>query len=733
MKQIIDRSASADLGIELEETFSACPDPMLRGMVAVWLALEVWARRSDAFDEQLRRLADDLLESGIEVDAVTTRLESHRWLRRRTRGAPMHPAYVEACLNVVRKRPALSGEVAGLVLQALWAREVPAVVLSAWHALKRAGIKVSQAALQVVFSAARLRLVAIARNPDARADFVDLLELVGGRPDAGDPVAMVAAALVFDRSSKRLGQLDWSRPNWSQELLAAVSADVDAVAVARTFIRESFPTFPSHGLFSEEEIVDFLYTIADMSDEFDALLVDIDGSRSAVNLVAVGAARSRNADHAALLQRAKAIYADAQQWASGLEAYDQDSDRDDWLADDWSSRVEPANALIDAVLIEWNRLGTLGLVASRGEPEVFERLVQRFPRRSTTLVDSFIEIFKACPDDLKGKLAAQAMSNRELFPVVLRLLPEIPRWQLAKVTEELIEADHDAMEVGEVTATVRSAVEGVLTGLPAFERLAVIHELSRRQPTSPLGTALCNELPKIERAAVAALDGNLQEAGPETMALLRNIQQTQFDSSTSALSALARLGEVPIELVARWLSSEATGAHALAAVDVCARLPPGDAAPLLHRALQHPRSNVKRRALKQLASMHDEASTAAILSLVADETGSVRTQVATSLTGRKDAASVAALLSLLRDATDTSETAQSAYRAGLDDQPHYPEYGVAQAAASALAKIPNWSNELRSAVAAFVASNVPVVRHSAIRQALERGMAAVGSAIPHSE
>jgi hypothetical protein len=716
LQRMVKAASAAGLGRELKSTFANAAEPIQKGLIGVWIALELWSR-SDVLDAQLDNVAADLVSEDAEVKAVIRTLEQHQWLKRSKNRLQMHPSYVEACLHVALERPVLASRVLAAVFNGLRQRQDVDALWNAYRVAKRVDLQLTPESESTARAAARDSLLRAA-NARTDVDFVAGFGLLETGP-TDDPVALLARALRPGPNARGMAYFlgrTWSRPRWDAATLAQVQADPAAAIVVRAFARQKFPT--TRRLYEgADALVNFLYEITDVSAEFDELLKSIDeGDDSTSEIIALGAVRSTNANLENILQRGFGIFEQAEAWWEENSDDDKDSAYGDWLTESYHDSVRPAAALIDAVLLKWHSNGGDTWVTRETHPLVFERFIDRIVGYKLASTSTIKHVFSQCPMHLRAKFVREVAQDRKQLDLALELLADVPGGDWAKLIRiSLLRAfDDDEIPKGAEIPRVETAVKTALGGLSPAIRVAIIHELRAQVSTAGLTVDVLATASSAEQEAVAALaaDSSASASAP-ALELLEGVVASETSASADALRVLARHGRAQAARVFAWLSPATDPAKAQGALAALEFLTDAEAKTFAGQGLKHRRAAVRCEALGVLGKFPDEAATRAIVSVVQDPMASVRKAAATALAGRSSSEAHSALLRLLCDTTDTSDRTMQ-----YEEDPIEIEFGVASAAARALSDAAPWSPELATAVTSFLESDAATAQNAQVRRLL---------------
>jgi hypothetical protein len=558
LHSIVKAASSADLGYELENTFADASEPIRKGMVGVWLALEVWSR-SDVLRVQLENVAADLMSVGAEVEHVTEVLEKHRWLRRSKKHIQMHPIYIEACARVALKQRVLASGVVAAFIDGLRQRSDVDALWTAYRVAQRVKLRLTPESELTARAAARESLIRAA-NEGTRIDFAAAFGLLLTNKTAGDPVTLLARTLrpMRETYGRWVLSLTWSLPNWDVATLKQVQADPDARAIVRAFVRQGFPTFQRR-FEGAAAFVDFLYDITDVSAEFDELSTSIDeGEDWTSEFIALGAVRSANANLKDILQRGFGILEQADRWWEGLSDDDVDSEYGDWLAENYQYRITPAEALIDALLLKWVNDGDEEWVSRDVHPFLFQRFVEKIVREGGASDRCIKNVFSRCPTHLRARFVYEVAQNRKRLALALELLADVS---------------------------------------PAI-RVAIIHELRAQVSRAGLTDDVLATASSAEREALAALAADSSaSASVAVLELLEGVVASETSASADALRVLARHGRAQANRVFAWLSPDTELAKANGALAALEFLPAVEAKKFAEQGLKHRRAAVRCEAL----------------------------------------------------------------------------------------------------------------------------------------
>jgi hypothetical protein len=707
LKALLRESSIAELGKDLERTFEREPESVRAGLVAVWVALEAWSFRH-GIDERLEFFEDALLDLGAEVSGARTKLVEHRWLRVQDGTSRMHPVYLEACLRVVAKGKALTARVVQRLLRAYSEADRAEDVESVFTVVATKDLVPAAAKRELaVFAANCLRTSATSKG-GGRA-FTAALTLMAGNGAKDDALAMLARGLTQGFARTRRGEFlgieEWMPPTWATDAasLSRVAEHPDTPVIVRAFVRRGFPTIVDAWHPGAERLVELLYKIVDVSVEFDALLVRIDQFGTfLVDVVAHGAALSRNADPARLLARAIVEQRSYEKWIAESYPYNEDSYAEsDHLGDTAYERGRPSTAVVDALLAVQAKRGNPTWAATQTEPLVFERFADRVRDGGERDPDVIRLIFSACPADLRAPIVVAILSRHRSFDLVLELLPRVPSHAWPDLLRRHFHVGFDAAEERARCACAFVVLKAPAQTLPPLERVSLAYELRTVHEHQLLAQAISETFGDYERAALSTL---LAEPGADARAsapLLTEIARSKFSASRVALVALARADHPLDDLIDAWLAPSNCIDNVVAALDATMVGPPARRFDRVCGALRHQRAQVRAHALSCLREMKGDDAIDAILSMIEDATYSVRSTAADALAGRAEPAAWRALAAMLADSADTSRASLDGF-GGREDAP--PEYGVATAAALALAALEPWPAELEATLRAFLDS-----------------------------
>jgi hypothetical protein len=196
--------------------------------------------------------------------------------------------------------------------------------------------------------------------------------------------------------------------------------------------------------------------------------------------------------------------------------------------------------------------------------------------------------------------------------------------------------------------------------------------------------------------------------------LLEAIARSDHSAAVDAMWSLSAIGLRIVTFVSGRLQ-EATPERKRGYLDLVASLfadpaEGNEARVVARQLLSDAKAEVRVAAVNALQAVEGEID--AVAALGSDRVASVRAAVAKAFSGRTHPTAIGTLVHLLRDRADTSDSAR--YGDGED----YVEYGVAEAAAEALAAVESWTKELAAAVDEFLGSNEPTAQDSVVRSAL---------------
>jgi hypothetical protein len=707
LKELLRESSIAELGKDLERTFEREPESVRAGLAAVWVALEAWSFRQ-GIDEQLVFFEDALFDLGAEVSGARTKLVEHRWLRVQDGTSRMHPVYMEACLHVLAKGKALTARVVQRLLRAYSEADRAEDVESVFTVVATRDLVPAAAKRDLaVFAANCLRTSATSKG-GGRA-FTAALTLMAANGAKDDPLAMLARGLTrgsaWTRQGASLYMEEWIPPVWAADAasLRRVAEHPDTPVIVQAFVRKGFPTIIDAWHPGAEHFVDLLYNLVDVSTEFDALLARIDQFGTfLVDIVAHGAALSRNADPARLLARAIAEQRSYDKWLAESYPYNEDSyDESEHLGETASERRRPATAVVDALLAVQATKGNSMWAATQTEPLVFERFAYRVRDGGERDPDVIGRVFSACPAEMRAPIVEAILSRHSSFDLVLELLPRVPSHDWPDLLRRHFDLGFDAAEGRAHCSCAFVVLKAPAQTLPPLERVSLVYELRTAHEHQLLAQAISETFGDQERAALSTL---LAEPGADARVsapLLTEVARSKFSASRVALVALARADHPLDDLIDAWLAPSNSIDNVVAALDATMVGPPARRFDRVCGALRHHRAQVRAHALGCLREMKGDDAIDAIQSMIEDATYRVRSAAADALAGRGEPAAWRTLAAMLGDSADTSGASADGF-GGREDAP--PEYGVAAAAAVALAALKPWPAELEAMLRAFLDS-----------------------------
>jgi hypothetical protein len=726
LAKIVDEARDAEFGQELEETFAGEPEAVQRGLAAVWIALRTWPR-SEKIDVQLARMEEALAEVGAEVRAAATRLQNLRWLKRVSGRLYMHPSYEDACLRVLERRPVLSSDVASRILLMLLNQADYDSSWAAWSAIA-ARLTIREATTTELRRAARAIIVASARRATPSGDFAAALRFLGTNPTDGEVIDMVAAALLLKRGRPRDSLhfslfRAWKPPAWTPTVLAQVRANTEADAIVRAFVRTTFPTMPA--LLSKDgadQLVSFLYSIADVSLEFDAQLQSIDEVPvELATIIAEGAVASRNANADAMIRRAQAIDAAADAWIETLvDVDDDDYAYSEHLGEVYQERMVPARAMVDAVLRDRARNGARAWASTRSEHIVFEQFAERAKNEEREL-EVLRRVLEVCPDDLRTVVVAGVAQG----DVSLRTVPRLASILLAYVPpadwasligKQILRGYAGDPSLAHLNEVAEAAANAARVHAP-FERAALIYELGVPEML-PISARLKTVASDVERDAASALNSMPATLARTVLPLVEEIAGSQHSSAIRAIEVLAQIGLSAVRRLGDHVRNDADADRVIDCLQLADRLrlsaeEEAHAHLVLERGLSHKRASVREFAVELFGRQWDPPTLTRLARMVEDPSSRVRIALARALAGHPADAAWHTLVKLLYDSKDTSYAGRHGYSNDED-----LEYGVARAAADALADLHVWEPDLEAAVNDFLASDASAARDAHIRKVL---------------
>ncbi len=708
LEELLRESSIAELGKDLERTFERESDSVRAGLVAVWVALEAWSFRH-GIDEQLAFFEEALLDLGAEVSGTRTKLVEHRWLRVQEGRLRMHPVYMEACLHVLAKGKALTARVVQRLLRAYSEADRAEDVESVFSVVATRDLVPTVAKRDLaVFAANCLRTSATRKG--GGPTFTAALTLMAANGAKDDPLAMLVRALTQGFSRTRRGELlgmeEWILPEWATDetSLRRVAEHSDTPVIVQAFVRRGFPTIVDAWHPGAERLVELLYNLVDVSAEFDALLARIDQFGTfLVDVVAHGAALSRNADPARLLARAVAEQRSYDKWLAESYPYNEDSHAEsEHLGDTAYEQRLPATAIVDALLAVQAKKDNAAWAATQTEPLVFERFADRVRYGRERDPDVIRRVFSACPAEMRAPIVEAILSSHSSFELVLELLPQVPSHEWPGLLRTHFGLGFDAAEGRARGSCAFVVLKAPAQTLPPLVRVSLAYELSTAREHQLLTQAISETFGDHERAALSTL---LAEPGADARAclpLLTEIARSKFSASRVALVTLARAGHPLDDLIDAWLAPNSYIDNAVAALDATMVGLPARRFDRIRRALRHQRARVRAHALGCLREMKGDDPIDAIRSMIEDATYSVRIAAADALAGRSEPGAWRTLTAMLGDLADTSVAALDGFGWREDAS---PEYGVAAAAALALAALKPWPPELEATLRAFLDSH----------------------------
>ncbi|WP_437328853.1 HEAT repeat domain-containing protein [Sorangium sp. So ce381] len=727
LEELLRESSIAELGKDLEKTFEREPESVRAGLAAVWVALEAWSFRH-GIDKQLAFFEEALLDLGAEVSGARTKLVEHRWLRVQDGRSRMHPVYMEACFHVLAKGKALTARVVQRLLQACAEADRAEDVESVFSVVATRDLVPTAAKRDLaVFAEKCLRTSATSKGGGPA--FTAALSIMAANGAKDDPLAMLARVLTQGFARTRRGELldmeEWIPPVWATNAasLRRVAEHPDTPVIVRAFVRRGFPTIVDARHPGAERLVELLYNIVDVSAEFDALLARIDQFGAfLVDVIAHGAARSRNADPARLLARAVAEQRAYEKWVAESYPYNEDSyaASEHWGETGNEQRL-PATAIVDALLAVQAKKDNPTWAATQTEPLVFERFADRVRHGSERDPDVIRRVFSACPAEMRAPIVEAILSRHSSFELVLQLLPQVPSHEWPDLLERHFDLGFDAAEGRARCSCAFVVLKAPAQTSPPLERVSLAYELRTAREHQLLVQAISERFGDQERAALSIL---LAEPGADARAclpILTEIARSKFSASRVALVALARAGHPLDDLIDAWLAPNSYIDNAVAALDATMVGPQARRFDRIRGALRHPRAQVRTHALGCLREMKGDDAVDAIRSMIEDATYSVRIAAADALAGRSEPAAWRTLAAMLGDSADMSNAALDGF--GWRDDA-IPEYSVAAAAALALAALDPWPAELEATLRAFLDSRSST--RETVSQALRRRLNALG-------
>lgn len=700
IERIAQDAAKVGLREELVETLLSQPEAILKGIAAIWVAFEAWPR-DKRMHERLHTFEEILLDLGAEVTGAKAILLDFQVIDGRDDALRIHPIRLETCLHVLQKRKAIATNVVKNILQNYVhdgdIQDAAAIFRVAMrNDFVFAGVKSQLADLAI--RVLKNRASSVRQN---REEFECALELVADAGQPSAPIAMVAHALCrgISRPLKNSWFLaEWHLPEWFSDkaIRESVAQHPDVPTIIRAFIRHEFPTIGREWHPGAPQMVEFLYALTDVSAEFDSLVDRIDDFWDfTVEVVAYGAAHSKNADPDRLLRRALVLKDEYDVWSKELYPYDEDSYAAmEHFADEAHTRARPFLAIVDAVLEVQALLGEPAFAASRNELLVYERFFERIKAHTERDVAVIRRVFDACAVDRKKGLVAAVARTREQFELTLELLAETASHDWVELLNDSIRSHRSSQQFTRALDLLREHSKS----LPAHERVALAYASKSDDDLVPLYDDLVHGLADVERTALSSLQAESGAESHNCKELLGRIADLEGTAARAALVTLARGGYAVDDRVEAWLSPSSTIDDAVAALDAVQAGVLSRGLEYGRRGLAHPRAHVRKRALQLLGTLSSPEAIEAIVSAENDPTPTVRIKAAHALAGKLTPTAWDSLVRLLADSTDTSENARDGY---WRDE-HDPEYGVAQAAAKVLASARPWPAPLQSMINGFL-------------------------------
>lgn len=697
---IAQGAANAKLRNELVDTLLGQPVGILKGIAAIWIAFEAWPHDLD-IRERLKVFEKSLLDLEAEVSGAMEVLLNFRVMESRDGILRIHPIRLETCSIVLQKRNAIATKVVTNILQNYVQDADVQDAAAIFRVAMRndfvfAGVKSQLADLAI--RVLKNRASSVHQN---REEFECALELVADAGQLSAPIAMVAHALCRGISRPRKNSwvfAEWHLPEWfsDEAIRKSVAQHPDVPTIIRAFIRHEFPTIGREWHPGAPQMVEFLYALTDVSAEFDSLVDRIDDFWDfTVEVVAYGAAHSKNADPDRLLRRALVLKSEYDVWSKELYPCDEDSYAAmEHFADEAHTRARPFLAIVDAVLEVQALLGEPAFAASRNELLVYERFFERIKAHTERDVAVIRRVFDACAVDRKKGLVAAVARTGEQFELILELLAETASHDWVELLNDSIRSRRSSRQFTRALDLLREHSKS----LPAHERVALAYASKSDDDLVPLYDDLVHGLADVERTALSSLQAESGAESHNCEELLGRIADLEGTAARAALVALARGGYPVDDRVEAWLSPGSNIDDAVAALDAVQAGILSRGLKFGLRGLAHPRAQVRKRALQLLGTLSSPEAIEAIVAAENDPTPTVRINVARALASNLTPAAWESLVRLLADSTDTSENARDGYWRGEYD----PEYGVAQAAAEVLASARPWPEPLQSMISDFL-------------------------------
>ncbi len=728
---------------EVDRAFADAPDAELLGLSTVLVALEA----KHATRATLQRMEDDLRDLRAEVMATAVKLLRFGWMEKAEDGRLWsNSTRMELMQNVLGRRPALRALAAETALVAAAQRDDPELTLALRRATRRWLRLRTRPAEQLgeilhrwlVQAAEASRRSGAGEQGDdvtklrARR-FPGLLVQVAADGPPSHVLTQLARGLIHPDPVEKTGGVGefaftpWEPPTWSEGVRREILAHPDTAAIVGAFVRHGLPTMPML-LSGAEDLASFLYELADVAADFaDAVTRIGDTPPFAADVVALGAVRAKNADLDALLQQGVKITQDAQSsYEKASAEIDEDShEACEHLGEEHYEQARGGYALIDAVLAEHARRRTATWAGPETPQGVVDRYAERIKHHEETDLRAIAKVVGALSPGGVASVLPAAARNPELTETVLDLIERAPADTWGEIAEKLWGETPEAPDAPTQRRRdrIKIAVVTAAKALSSADRVVAAWSLDQHERTRALGAEILAASSPEEQAVIRALAGGGDALGGPAVALLTTLTGGRSAVAPAALRTLGRLGGD----VAPWLAwrSEPDLGRALAAVDAVQTLAVERRAELLRPVLGHAHSDVRKAAASAMGALPEDAESTTALVKVAqeDRTTSVRQAAASALGNHRAGEAHKALVGLLEDTTDTSERAQWGYSGyGDDEELPSPEYGVARAAATALATTAPWAGEVRGAVEGFLASGKVTSRDGAIRRALEEAL-----------
>jgi len=751
LKVMIEAVRNATLTRDLERAFTGSNDPQLLGLSALLLVLRM--RRGSY--SMLQQVEEDLRDTRAEVLHVARTLRRFGWLEIAEDGRVWtNSARMDAMEDLLHERPVLRALCAeAAILNATYRNDAELVLAlrkasQPWLRVRQhVSREVGEALERWLIDAAHASLPEVPPDDTAGTDaasartkrarrFPQFLAQLAADGIPTSPLVALARALAPPDSEETAGNFgtigfeSWEGPAWSDSLRRRITSEPEVAAVVRAFVRHHLPSLPTMAS-GAEALVNFLYGLADVGGDFLEAAARIDEVPSfAAEVIASGAVRAKNADLDKLLACALNFLTKADAWYKEAAAdIDDDSQAAcEHFGDQHYEQTRGANVLIDAILrehaargsVEWTKNPSAAVVDRYAESLKYS--AQPDARAVARVLDEL------SPSDV-GRVLVEVARQPEFTEIVLETIGKARPDTWGVIAERLLGREH-AGEMLTPASTIRDervrlTIKTLLRVLAPLGRVVAARSLVRSKRLTTWHGDVLEELSAEELSVVRSLEGASDKLGGAPLELLLGITNAPTDAAPDGLRALHRQGRAVDEWF-RWIS-EPDRERALAVVDVAKSMPPETSAPLLLAALHHSDHQVRKASLKALVSfVQDEATTATIVRLaLTDPTTSVRQEALASLARNASAPAREALLAALEDPKDTSDDAQWGYP-GYGDEPPNPEYGIAAAAAAALADQRPFPPELRSRVEAFLGSNKTTARDRAVREYLQQAPAGEG-------